>query len=72
MDSILLNRSVTCMQILGAHLFQILLLILSQPGALLGAIHESTSQTSVICREIWESCEDGTGRIDWVNQMYSL
>ena len=52
MGSILLNRSVTCMQTLGAHIFQILGLIPSQPGALLGAIHESISQTSVTCREI--------------------
>ena len=43
MVSILL--SVTCMQTLEAHIFQILGLLPSQPGALLETIHESTSQT---------------------------
>ena len=49
LDSILLNRSVTCMQTLGAHISQILGLIPSQPGALLGVIHEKVLPKVQLC-----------------------
>ena len=74
MDSILLNRSVTYMQTLGAHIFQILGLIPSQPGALLGAIHKvftklqlhaGRSNKRAVRMELVDYC-------DWVNHMDSL